>query len=268
VTYVGTSDLHGSSRRRCASLPCLSVVRVARQRPHLARHVQPAAGEDKLNDRLTVAAQSAGVGGWPAAGGLLPFIVKDNYDTHDMPTTGGSASLVGPEVAPGQHGVQGGALYVTLDRLEKMPTCSAGWVTGTRSAPGDPSGSSRCAGRGACARRASRGAAQSPGRASRRCWRILPPARGRGPTRHVRAGYEQEQRDGPEEEREPLPRPTHAGLLEAHDAKGGDAPVPSDVGVRGSRAEEREESLRHASLRPSGDPATPRPPPRATNRSS
>jgi hypothetical protein len=52
VTYVGTSDLHGSSRRRCASLPCLSVVRVARQRPHLARHVQPAAGEDKLNDRL------------------------------------------------------------------------------------------------------------------------------------------------------------------------------------------------------------------------
>jgi Asp-tRNA(Asn)/Glu-tRNA(Gln) amidotransferase A subunit family amidase len=44
---------------------------------------------DSLDDALSA---TGGLSG-PLHG--IPFIVKDNYDTHDMPTTGGSASLEG-----------------------------------------------------------------------------------------------------------------------------------------------------------------------------
>ncbi|MDX1492651.1 MAG: amidase family protein, partial [Longimicrobiales bacterium] len=36
----------------------------------------------------------------------IPFIVKDNYDTHDMPTTGGSASLEGSMAADDAYQVR------------------------------------------------------------------------------------------------------------------------------------------------------------------
>jgi amidase len=44
-------------------------------------------------DELDAAFRSSGELTGPLHG--IPFIVKDNYDTHDMPTTGGSASLAG-----------------------------------------------------------------------------------------------------------------------------------------------------------------------------
>ena len=44
-------------------------------------------------DELDAALRSGGGLTGPLHG--IPFIVKDNYDTHDMPTTGGSASLAG-----------------------------------------------------------------------------------------------------------------------------------------------------------------------------
>lgn len=44
-------------------------------------------------DELDAGLRSSGELTGPLHG--IPFIVKDNYDTHDMPTTGGSASLTG-----------------------------------------------------------------------------------------------------------------------------------------------------------------------------
>ncbi|MDA0329279.1 MAG: amidase family protein [Gemmatimonadetes bacterium] len=44
-------------------------------------------------DELDAALRSTGQLTGPLHG--IPFIVKDNYDTHDMPTTGGSATLAG-----------------------------------------------------------------------------------------------------------------------------------------------------------------------------
>jgi Asp-tRNA(Asn)/Glu-tRNA(Gln) amidotransferase A subunit family amidase len=54
----------------------------------------------------------------------IPFIVKDNYDTHDMPTTGGSASLAGSMAADDAYQVrrirEAGAIVLAKSNLAEF----------------------------------------------------------------------------------------------------------------------------------------------------
>jgi Asp-tRNA(Asn)/Glu-tRNA(Gln) amidotransferase A subunit family amidase len=54
----------------------------------------------------------------------IPFIVKDNYDTHDMPTTGGSASLAGMMAADDAYQVrkirEAGAIVLAKSNLAEF----------------------------------------------------------------------------------------------------------------------------------------------------
>lgn len=54
----------------------------------------------------------------------IPFIVKDNYDTHDMPTTGGSASLAGSRPADDAYQVrkirEAGAIVLAKSNLAEF----------------------------------------------------------------------------------------------------------------------------------------------------
>ncbi|MDE3003952.1 MAG: amidase family protein [Gemmatimonadota bacterium] len=54
----------------------------------------------------------------------IPFIVKDNYDTHDMPTTGGSASLAGSMAANDAYQVrrirEAGAIVLAKSNLAEF----------------------------------------------------------------------------------------------------------------------------------------------------
>jgi Asp-tRNA(Asn)/Glu-tRNA(Gln) amidotransferase A subunit family amidase len=54
----------------------------------------------------------------------VPFIVKDNYDTHDMPTTGGSASLAGSMAADDAYQVrkirEAGAIVLAKSNLAEF----------------------------------------------------------------------------------------------------------------------------------------------------
>ena len=54
----------------------------------------------------------------------IPFIVKDNYDTHDMPTTGGSASLEGSMAADDAYQVrkirEAGAIILAKSNLAEF----------------------------------------------------------------------------------------------------------------------------------------------------
>ncbi|NNF14349.1 MAG: amidase [Gemmatimonadetes bacterium] len=54
----------------------------------------------------------------------IPFIVKDNYDTHDMPTTGGSASLEGSMAADDAYQVrkirEAGAIVLAKSNLAEF----------------------------------------------------------------------------------------------------------------------------------------------------
>lgn len=54
----------------------------------------------------------------------IPFIVKDNYDTHDMPTTGGSASMAGSMAADDAYQVrkirEAGAIVLAKSNLAEF----------------------------------------------------------------------------------------------------------------------------------------------------
>ena len=73
---------------------------------------------DALDDALRRTGELSG----PLHG--IPFIVKDNYDTHDMPTTGGSASLEGAMAADDAYQVrairEAGAIVLAKSNLAEF----------------------------------------------------------------------------------------------------------------------------------------------------
>ena len=73
-------------------------------------------------DELDAALRSTGELAGPLHG--VPFIVKDNYDTHDMPTTGGSASLAGSIPADDAYQVrkirEAGAIVLAKSNLAEF----------------------------------------------------------------------------------------------------------------------------------------------------
>jgi amidase len=73
-------------------------------------------------DSLDQALRSSGELTGPLHG--IPFIVKDNFDTHDMPTTGGSASLAGSMAADDAFQVrrirEGGAIVLAKSNLAEF----------------------------------------------------------------------------------------------------------------------------------------------------
>jgi Asp-tRNA(Asn)/Glu-tRNA(Gln) amidotransferase A subunit family amidase len=73
---------------------------------------------DELDDALRRTGRLSG----PLHG--IPFIVKDNYDTHDMPTTGGSASLEGSIPADDAYQVrrirEAGAIVLAKSNLAEF----------------------------------------------------------------------------------------------------------------------------------------------------
>lgn len=79
---------------------------------------QALARADALDDALRRTGELSG----PLHG--IPFIVKDNYDTHDMPTTGGSASLEGAMAADDAYQVrairEAGAIVLAKSNLAEF----------------------------------------------------------------------------------------------------------------------------------------------------
>ena len=73
-------------------------------------------------DELDAALRSGGRLTGPLHG--IPVIVKDNYDTHDMPTTGGSASLAGSMAADDSYQVrrirEAGAIVLAKSNLAEF----------------------------------------------------------------------------------------------------------------------------------------------------
>jgi Asp-tRNA(Asn)/Glu-tRNA(Gln) amidotransferase A subunit family amidase len=73
-------------------------------------------------DSLDTALRRTGALTGPLHG--IPFIVKDNYDTHDMPTTGGSASLAGMMAADDAYQVrkirEAGAIVLAKSNLAEF----------------------------------------------------------------------------------------------------------------------------------------------------